>query len=48
MLHHDFRQFLDALDRLHPAQIEDAQSKIRVLRQKTEAISEIEVRAIQD
>ena len=48
MLHHDFRRFLDALDRLNPAQIEDAQSKIRDLRRKTEAISEIEARAIQD
>ena len=48
MLHHDFRRFLDALDRLNPAQIEDAQSKIMDLRRKTEAISEIEARAIQD
>lgn len=31
MLHNDFRRFLDALDRLNPAQIEDAQSKIRDL-----------------
>ena len=48
MLHHDFRRFLDALDCLNPAQIEDAQSKIRELRQKTEAISEIEARTNQD
>ncbi|MCV2870671.1 IS1595 family transposase, partial [Defluviimonas sp. WL0002] len=48
MLHHDFRRFLDALDRLNPAQIEDAQSKIRDIRRKTEAISEIEARTIQD
>ncbi|MEE4211033.1 MAG: IS1595 family transposase, partial [Parvularcula sp.] len=48
MLHHEFRRFLDALDRLNPAQIEDARSKIRDLRRKTEAISEIEARAIQD
>lgn len=48
MLHNDFRRFLDALDRLNPAQIEDTQSKIRDLRQKTEAISEIEARTNQD
>ncbi|MBP0483637.1 IS1595 family transposase [Sagittula salina] len=48
MLHHDFRRFLDALYRLNPAQIEDAQSKIMDLRRKTEAISEIEARTIQD
>ena len=44
MLHHDFRRFLDNLDKLNPAQIEDAQTKIRDLRRKTEAISEIEAR----
>jgi hypothetical protein len=32
------------LDELSPAQIVDAQSKIRELREKTEAISEIEAR----
>lgn len=44
LLRHDFRRFLDALDDLNPAQIEDAQTKIRDFRRKTEAISEIEVR----
>ena len=44
MLHHNFRRFLNALDRLNPAQIEDAQTKIHDLRRKTEAISEIEAR----
>lgn len=44
MLHHDFRRFLD---KLNPAQIEDAQTKIRDLRRKTEAISEFEARTIQ-
>lgn len=44
MLHHDFRRFLDALGRLNPAQIEDAQTKILDLRRKSEAISEIEAR----
>ena len=48
MLHHDFRRFLGALDRLNPAQIEDAQTKIRDLRRKTEAISEIEARTNQE
>lgn len=48
MLHHDFRRFLDALDDLNPAQIEDAQTKIQDLRHRTEAISEIEARANQD
>lgn len=48
MLHHDFRRFLDALDDLTPAQIEDAQTKIRDLRRKTEAISEIEARSNQE
>lgn len=47
MLHHDFRRFLDALDDLNPAQIEDAQTKIRYLRRRTEAISEIEARTHQ-
>jgi transposase-like protein len=42
MLHHDFPRFIDALDELNPAQIKDAQTKIRDLRRKTEAISEIE------
>jgi len=45
LLHHDFRRFLEILDELNPAQIEDAQTKIRDLRHKTEAISEIEARA---
>jgi transposase-like protein len=44
MLHHDFRRLLDALGRLNPAQIEDAQTKILDLRRKSEAISEIEAR----
>ena len=47
LLHHDFRRFLDALDKLNPTQIEDAQTKIQDLRQKTEAISEIEARTNQ-
>lgn len=41
-LHHDFRRFLDALDRLNSAQVEEAQPKIRNLRRKTEVISKIE------
>jgi hypothetical protein len=48
LLHHDFRRFLDALDDLNPAQVEDAQTKIRDLRRKTEAISEIEARTNQE
>tara|TARA_R110002049_G_scaffold305535_1_gene502472 strand:- start:8127 stop:9125 length:999 start_codon:yes stop_codon:yes gene_type:complete len=48
LLHYDSRRFLDALDDLNPAQIEDAQTKIRDLRRKTEAISEIEARTNQD
>lgn len=44
MLHHDFRRLLARLDDLSPAQIVDAQSRIRDLRRKTEAISEIETR----
>ncbi|MFD2741475.1 IS1595 family transposase [Sulfitobacter aestuarii] len=48
MLHHDFRRLLDALDDLNPAQIEDAQTKIRDLRRKTEALSEIEARTNQE
>lgn len=44
MLHQDYRRFLEALSELSPAQIEDAQTKIRDLRRKTEAISEIEAR----
>lgn len=48
MLHHYFRRFLEALDRLSPAQIEDAQTKIRDLRRNTEAISEIEARTNQE
>ncbi len=48
MLHHDFRRFLDALDELNPAQIEDAQTEIRNLRRQTKAISEIEARTNQD
>ncbi|WP_323763499.1 hypothetical protein [Marinovum sp.] len=47
MLHHDARRLLDALDGLNPAQIEYAQSKIRDLRRRTEAISEIEARTNQ-
>jgi len=46
--HHDFRRFLDALDDLNPAQIEDAQTKIRDLRRQSEAISEIEARTNQE
>ena len=48
LLHHDFRRFLDALDDLNPAQIEDAKTKIQDLRRKTEAISEIEARTTHD
>ena len=48
MLHHEFRRFLEALGDLNPAQIEDAQTKLRDLRRRTEAISEIEARANQD
>lgn len=48
LLHHDFRRFLDTLENLNPAQIEDAQTKIRDLRRRTEAISEIEARTNQD
>ena len=48
MLHHDFRRFLDALGKLNPAQIEDAQTKILDLRRKSEAISEIEARTNQE
>ncbi|WP_169788507.1 IS1595 family transposase [Litoreibacter arenae] len=48
MLHYNFRRFLDALDELNPAQIKHAQTKIRDLRQKTEAISEIEARTNQE
>src|SRR6056297_2666386 len=44
LLHYDFRRFLDALGKLNPAQIEDAQTKILDLRRKSEAISEIEAR----
>jgi len=44
LLHYNFCRFLDTLDELNPAQIEDAQVKIRELRRKTEAISEIEAR----
>lgn len=47
LLHHVSRRFLDALNRLNPAQIEDAQTKIRDLRWKTEVISEIEARTHQ-
>ncbi|WP_299822596.1 IS1595 family transposase [uncultured Jannaschia sp.] len=42
MLYHDFRRVLDALDELNPAQI--ARTKVRDLRRKSEAISEIEAR----
>jgi transposase-like protein len=48
LLNHNFRRFLDALDDLNPAQIEDAQTRILDLRQKTEAISEIEARTNQE
>lgn len=48
MRHHDFRRLLDALDHLNPAQVEDAQTKIRDLRRRSEAISEIEARTYQD
>ncbi|UTH46737.1 IS1595 family transposase [Loktanella salsilacus] len=48
LLHQDFRRFIDALDKLNPAQIEDAWTKIRDLRRKMEAISEIETRTIQE
>ncbi len=48
MRQHVFRRILDALDDLNPAQIEDAQTKIRDLRQKTEAISENEARTNRD
>lgn len=42
LLHHDFRRLLDAFDKLNPAQIEDAQCKIRDLRRNAEVILEIE------
>ena len=48
MLPHDFRRFLGNLDKLNPAQIEDAQTKIRDLPRKTEAVSEFEARTIQE
>ena len=48
LLHHDFRRLCDSLDELNPAQIEDAQTMIRDLRRKTEAISEIEAHANHD
>ncbi len=48
LLHHDFRRFLDALEELNPAQIENTQTKIQHLRQNTEAISEIEARTNQE
>lgn len=48
LLHHDFRRFLKAVNDVDPAQIEDAQTKIRGLRRKTEAISEIEARMSQE
>lgn len=48
LLHHDFRRLLKNLSDLNPAQIEDAQIKIRDLRRKTEAISEIEARTNQE
>ncbi|MEQ8367294.1 MAG: hypothetical protein RIB61_11355 [Roseicyclus sp.] len=43
MEHRYFRRFLDALDDLNPAQ-----TKIRNLRRKTEATSEIEARTNED
>ncbi|MGR3837332.1 MAG: IS1595 family transposase [Cognatishimia sp.] len=48
MLHNDFRRFLEILETLNPAQIEDAQTRIRNLRQKNEVISEFEARTNQE
>lgn len=48
MRHNDFRRFLAALDKLNPAQVADAQSKLRTVRRRTEAISEIEARTTED
>lgn len=48
LLHHGFRRFLYAFDKLNPAQIEDARTKIRDLRRKTEAISVMELRTNQE
>ncbi len=48
MLHNDFRRFLETLETLNPAQIEDAQTRIQNLRQKNEAISEFEARTKQE
>tara|TARA_R110000787_G_scaffold153495_12_gene267377 strand:- start:2426 stop:3493 length:1068 start_codon:yes stop_codon:yes gene_type:complete len=45
---HDFRQFLDRFNDLNPAQIEDARTRIRVVRRKTEALAEIESRTKQE
>ncbi|NKX28588.1 IS1595 family transposase [Rhodobacteraceae bacterium R_SAG6] len=45
---HDFRQFLDRFHDLNPAQIEDARTKIRDVRRKTEALAEIESRTEQE
>ncbi|WP_092371420.1 IS1595 family transposase [Cribrihabitans marinus] len=41
---HDFRLFLDRFDDLNPAQIEDARTKIRDVRRKSDALTEIESR----
>lgn len=41
---HDFRQFLDRVHDLNPAQIEDARTEIRDVRRKTEALAEIKSR----
>lgn len=45
---HDFRHFLDRFSELNPAQIEDARTKIRDVRRKTEALAEIESRTEQE
>lgn len=45
---HDFRHFLDRFNDLNPAQIEDARTKIRDIRRKTEALAEIESRTEQE
>jgi transposase-like protein len=45
LLHQSFCRFLENVDKLNPAHIETAQTKIRDVRRRTEAISEIEARA---
>lgn len=45
---HDFRQFLERFHDLNPAQIEATRTKIRDVRRKTEALSEIESRTEQE